>query len=47
MRIRTAQVKLFDNELSGDLILNPTVYKALVGKLLYLTSSRPDISISV
>ncbi|WOG83188.1 hypothetical protein DCAR_0102362 [Daucus carota subsp. sativus] len=40
-------VKLFDNIDSGELIDNPSQYRAWVGKLLYLTSSRPDISFSV
>lgn len=41
------RIKLYDNEESGMLITNPSLYRAWVGKLLYLTSSRPDISFSV
>ncbi|KAL8149357.1 hypothetical protein AgCh_006393 [Apium graveolens] len=40
-------IKLYDNDLSGPLLSTPTFYKAIVGKLLYLTSSRPDICFSV
>ncbi|KAL8156345.1 hypothetical protein AgCh_001442 [Apium graveolens] len=40
-------LNLFDDIQSGPLIDNPSVYRALVGKLLYLNSSRPDISFSV
>lgn len=39
--------KLHDNALSGELLPNPSVYRSWVGKLLYLTLSRPDISYSV
>ncbi|KAL8149358.1 hypothetical protein AgCh_006394 [Apium graveolens] len=40
-------IKLYDNDLSGPLLSTPTFYRAIVGKLLYLTSSRPDICFSV
>lgn len=40
-------IKLFDSEESGDLISDSSLYRSLVGKLLYLASSRPDIAYSM
>ena len=40
-------VKMYDNDKSGRLIDNPLLYRSLVGKMLYLTFTRPDISYSV
>ena len=31
----------------GDLLSDPTFYKRLVGSLVYLTTTRPDISYAV
>jgi len=38
-------VKLRQNE--GELLQNPTLYRKLVGSLIYLTITRPDISLAV
>lgn len=40
-------IKLHDSEESKKLLLVSTLYRTLIGKMLYLTSSRPDISFSV
>lgn len=40
-------LKLYDSDKSGDLIQDPSVYRAWVGILLYLNTCRPDISFSV
>lgn len=40
-------IKLHYNALFGDLLTDPTLYRSWVGKLLYLTLSRPNISYSV
>lgn len=40
-------IKLFDNVTFRALITNPSVYRSLVGKMLYLTFTRPDINYSV
>lgn len=36
--------KLYDTDRFGALIKSPSLYKSLVGKMLYLTFIRPDIS---
>lgn len=35
------------NSTTGSLLSNPTVYRRLIGKLLYLTLTQPDLSYSV
>lgn len=40
-----ANLKLRKND--GELISNPTLYRKLVGSLIYLTITRPDISYAV
>lgn len=40
-------IKLHYNALFGDLLTDPSLYRSWVGKLLYLTLSRPNISYSV
>ena len=38
-------IKLSQDE--GELLDNPTLFKRMIGKLLYLTIARPDLSYSV
>lgn len=38
------EVNVKYHENYGNPILNPTLYRKLVGSLIYLTSTRPDIS---
>lgn len=40
-------IKLYDSVKSGALIQNPSLYRSLVGKLLYLTFTHPDINFVV
>jgi hypothetical protein len=41
------QPQLQLHKASGELISNPTVYRRLIGRLLYLTHTRPDIACTV
>lgn len=40
-------LKLYDDDRFGSLISNPSVYRAWIGKLLYLNTCMLDISFSV
>lgn len=40
-------VKLYDNDQCCMLISNPSLYRSLVGEMLYLTFTRPDINYPV
>lgn len=42
-----SHVKLSNTISSSSLLQDPTIYRSIVGKLLYLINSRHDISFSV
>lgn len=48
---KPANIPLMPNhklmQMGGDVLTGPSVYRRLVGKLIYLTNTRPDISFAV
>ncbi|KAL8123239.1 hypothetical protein AgCh_011273 [Apium graveolens] len=42
-----SHIKLHDNSESGELLSDANLYRIIIGKMLYLTSSMPDIAFAV